>query len=167
MRAWEGVGVVAGTGTPARSSTTIAPQTVLAKFGEETQMTALIHDAPMLRPRVLVIDDNEVLARSFARMLHRYETLVENDPHVAVARICGGEAFDVVLCDLRMPGMNGLEVLRAIRAHFSSGGGPQVIMMSGSDELSAAALDTPVLLKPCYSTEVRAMVNRLLESRSA
>lgn len=130
-------------------------------------MTARIHEQAGVRPRILVIDDNEVLLRSFARMLHRYETLVENDPHVAVARIRNGEAFDIILCDLRMPGMSGIEVLHAIRAHFSSGGGPQVIMMSGSDELSAADLDTPVLLKPCHSTEVRAMMNRLLESRPA
>ncbi|MEO8844029.1 MAG: response regulator [Kofleriaceae bacterium] len=78
---------------------------------------------------------------------------MENDPEVAVARIRGGEAFDVILCDLRMPNMSGLEVRQGIRAHFSSGGVPD--------------LDTPVLLKPCYSTEVRATVNRLLESRSA
>ena len=73
----------------------------------------------MLRPRILVIDDNVVLARSFARMLRNYETLVESDPRVAVARICGGEAFDIVMCDLRMPMMSGIEVLQAIRdSHY-------------------------------------------------
>ena len=127
----------------------------------------MIPEQPMVRPRILVIDDNVVLARSFARMLRDYETVVESDPHAAVARICGGEAFDLIMCDLRMPSMSGIEVLRAIREHFSSGGGPDVIMMSGSDELATFNLDTPVLLKPCYSTEVRAIVNRLLESRSA
>ena len=132
-----------------------------------TAAIPLIPEQPMLRPRILVIDDNVVLARSFARMLRNYETLVESDPQVAVARICGGEAFDIVMCDLRMPVMSGIEVLQAIREHFTSGGGPHVIMMSGSDELSTLELETPVLLKPCYSTEVRAMVKRLLESRSA
>ena len=121
----------------------------------------------MVRRRILVIDDNAVLARSFARMLRDYDTLVESDPQAAVARICGGEPFDIIMCDLRMPLMSGIEVLRAIRAHFSSGGGPDVIMMSGSEELAEFDLDTPVLLKPCDSTEVRAIVNRLLESRSA
>jgi len=132
-----------------------------------TASIPLIPEQPRLRPRILVIDDNVVLARSFARVLRNYETLVESDPRVAVARICGGEAFDIVMCDLRMPMMSGIEVLQAIREHFSSGGGPDVIMMSGGDELSTFELETPVLLKPCYSTEVRAMVNRLLESRSA
>ena len=127
----------------------------------------MILDQPMVRPRILVIDDNVVLARGFARMLRNYDTLVESDPHAAVARICGGEVFDIVMCDLRMPLMSGIEVLQAIRAHFSSGGGPGVIMMSGSDEFASLDLETPVLLKPCYSTEVRAIVNRLLESRSA
>jgi CheY-like chemotaxis protein len=124
-------------------------------------------EQPILRPRILVIDDNEALARSFARMLRNCETVVESDPQAAVARICGGEAFDIIMCDLRMPLMSGVEVLRVIREHFSSGGCPHVIMMSGSDELASFHLDTPVLQKPCYSAEVRAMVNRLLESRSA
>ena len=70
------------------------------------------------------------------------------------------------MCDLNMPILKGTDVLRAIRNHFANRAGmPHIIMMSGSDELSAEELDAPVLLKPCYSTEVRAMVNRLLECR--
>ncbi len=120
---------------------------------------------PATQSRVLVIDDNEILARSFARMLRSYDTVVENDPCNAVARIQSGERFDVIMCDLRMPIMSGLEVLRAIRAHFSGKPGqPRIVMMSGSDELAEGDLGTPVLMKPCAAADVRAMVNRLVES---
>jgi CheY-like chemotaxis protein len=121
---------------------------------------------PVLRARVLVIDDDVVLSRALGRMLRTYDTTVETDPHATIARIRGGEQFDVVMTDMKMPGMTGLDVLQAIRSHFAGRAGmPQIIVMSGSDELSADELDTPVLLKPCYQIEVRTMVNRLLESR--
>ncbi|MFT3698087.1 MAG: response regulator [Kofleriaceae bacterium] len=112
-----------------------------------------------------MIDDNEVLARSFARMLRQHDTSVENNPVKAVARICAGEQYDIVMCDLRMPGMDGKEVLAAIRNHFSGRAGmPHIVMMSGSDEISSDELNTPVLMKPCHSTEVRSLVIQLLDS---
>lgn len=118
-----------------------------------------------VRSRILVIDDNEVLARSFARMLRMYETLVENDPRNAVARIQSGERFDIILCDLRMPTMTGVEVLAWIRAHFEDRPGmPSVVLMSGSDELTEADVGIPVLMKPCAAADVRALVGRLVES---
>lgn len=116
-----------------------------------------------VRPRILVIDDNEILARSFLRMLRTYDTSVEHDPCRAMARLHAGERFEIVLCDLKMPNMSGLEVLDAIRAYYADRDGmPHVIMMSGSDELCEEDLATPVLAKPCSATEVRAMVTRLL-----
>lgn len=119
-----------------------------------------------VRPRILVIDDNEILARSFVRMLRTYDVGVEHDPAQAVARILSGEHFDVILCDLRMPNMSGLEVLTAIRNHYAGRTGmPHICMMSGGDELQDLA--TPVLSKPCTATDVRSMVTRLLEASPA
>ncbi|GEM_PF-6982667 len=93
-----------------------------------------------VRPRILVIDDNEILARSFARMLRN--------------------------CDLRMPIMSGVEVLSAIRAHHAGRlGMPRIVMMSGGDELTEGDLGTPVLMKPCAAADVRAMVARLVETK--
>jgi CheY-like chemotaxis protein len=117
-----------------------------------------------VRARILVIDDNEILARSFLRMLRTFDTSVESDPRQAMARMYAGERFDIVLCDLKMPFLSGLEVLDAIRTYFADRAGmPHVVMMSGSDELCEEELATPVLAKPCSATEVRAMMTRLLE----
>jgi CheY-like chemotaxis protein len=117
-----------------------------------------------VRARILVIDDNEILARSFARMLRTYDTSVESDPRAALARIRAGERFEIVMCDLKMPHLSGFEVLDEIRAHYAKRAGmPHVVMMSGSDDLCEEELATPVLPKPCTATEVRAMVTRLLD----
>jgi CheY-like chemotaxis protein len=121
---------------------------------------------PVQRGRVLVIEDDVVLSRAIGRMLRTYNVTVENDPCAAVARIRNGEQFDLVMTDLKMPGMTGLEVVQAIRSHFAGRAGmPQMAVMSGSDELCADELNIPVLLKPCFQIELRTMVNRLLGSR--
>ncbi len=130
-----------------------------------TEVTPPVHEAPSRAVRILVIDDNAMLARSFARMLRAHDCEVETDPKQAVARIEAGEQFAVVICDLRMPDLDGRGVLQAIRAYYTTRPGmPQVVLMSGSDELDREALATPVLQKPCHATELRSLVARLLES---
>mgnify|MGYP001229771538 CR=1 FL=1 len=117
-------------------------------------------------PRILVIDDDALLARAMGRMLSGFTVEIETDPRRALARIKAGEAFEVIVCDLKMPGMGGREVLASIRAHYlERGDTPNVIMTSGSDELDAdiAAVDTPVLLKPFRGVALRALVASMIE----
>src|SRR5258705_1200691 len=67
--------------------------------------------------RILVIDDDEGVRDSMARMLRgagfNVETAATGEDGVAAAR---GNAFDVVLSDMRMPGISGIEVLQRLRA---------------------------------------------------
>lgn len=50
-----------------------------------------------------------------ARTLGEYEVIVESSGRAALDRLLGaGEAFDLVLCDLLMPEMNGIEVHAAL-----------------------------------------------------
>ena len=63
-------------------------------------------------PRVLVIDDEPDIGRLLSRALRReHEVVVEQDGRAALARLDGGETFDVILCDLMMPYMTGQEVI--------------------------------------------------------
>jgi CheY-like chemotaxis protein len=122
-------------------------------------------ESAVSRSRILVIDDNASLGRSFARILSAYDCVVESDPVKALARIEAGEAFALVLCDLHMPKMTGWQVLRAIREHFAERAGmPQLVVMSGSNETDGNEPEVPLLLKPCDKLEIRATVARLLES---
>ena len=82
----------------------------------------------MRKPPVLVVDDKENLLGLFSRILaDGYEVTTCADGARALALI-GGDRFDVVVTDLRMPGADGFEVLRGVKARSPS---TQVIMMTG------------------------------------
>jgi len=67
--------------------------------------------------KVLVIDDDEVVGRSFDRVLSDkgYAVSTALDGEEALKK-CSGEDYDVVFTDIKMPGMDGLEVTRRIKA---------------------------------------------------
>jgi DNA-binding NtrC family response regulator len=66
--------------------------------------------------RILVIDDDEGVRDSMARMLrgagYAVETAASGEDGLTAAR---GNAFDVILSDMRMPGISGLDVLKRLR----------------------------------------------------
>ncbi len=63
------------------------------------------------RGRVLVIDDEPVLLGLMCRILHvDHEVDGTSDPHDALSRIERGERYDVILCDLMMPTMSGVDL---------------------------------------------------------
>jgi CheY-like chemotaxis protein len=64
--------------------------------------------------RVLVIDDDLLVARSAQRSLVPHDVQIETNPVRAVSRLFDGEQFDLILCDFVMPRFNGGDVLRAV-----------------------------------------------------
>ena len=68
------------------------------------------------RGRVLVIDDEPAIGRVVSRVLRdEHDVFVVTDAREAHARVVAGEAFDVVFCDLMMPGMTGMEFFELVR----------------------------------------------------
>src|SRR3989449_190952 len=90
--------------------------------------------------RVLVVDDEPGLRQSLGLLLADagYDVAAEGNGAKALARALA-EPFDLVLCDVRMPDMDGLAFLRA---YVSGGGSALVIMMSayGGEEAALAAM---------------------------
>lgn len=88
------------------------------------------------RPRVLVIEDDDVFRELEIRYLERrgYELLgaATGEDGLAVFR---AEPIDVILCDLRLPGMDGLDVLAAVT---ESAPETPVIVVSGASALDDA-----------------------------
>lgn len=93
--------------------------------------------------RLLVVDDtpeNRTLLRRYFGERGFY--VAEADGGAAALTLVGQRRFDAVLLDIVMPGMDGLEVLKRIRATYSSFNLP-VIMMSGR----TASMDFSLALK--------------------
>lgn len=67
--------------------------------------------------KVLVVDDDAVVGRSFDRVLadKGYDVSTALDGKEALKK-CNAEEYDVVFTDIKMPGMDGLEVARRIKA---------------------------------------------------
>jgi DNA-binding NtrC family response regulator len=102
--------------------------------------------------RVLVIDDETVFVDALTNVLTRRGIKVQGVPDGYKAlELLTNEEFDVLVLDLRMPGMDGLATLKAIRERDAL---TPVILLSGnidlkqvSDALKEGAAE--VLLKPC------------------
>jgi CheY-like chemotaxis protein len=79
-------------------------------------------DPPPRRLRVLLIDDEPLVRRSLARVLStRYEVATLESAGEALLRLGAGETWDAVLCDLWMPGLDGIafyEALASSHAHL-------------------------------------------------
>ena len=90
--------------------------------------------------RVLIVDDEPGLRQSLGLLLGDagYEVAAESDGRRALERATA-EPFDLVLCDVRMPQLSGIEFLRAYR---DQGGTALVIMMSayGGEDAALAAM---------------------------
>src|SRR4029079_12586667 len=85
--------------------------------------------------RILLCDDEDSLCRSLGRILRSAgHDVVAVDGPGGYARL-RQERFDLILTDIRMPGVNGFEILAAARTHAP---GTPVIAMSGSAEIPDA-----------------------------
>ena len=92
-----------------------------------------LEEAP---PRVLVVDDEPTLRRTLARLLNsRNMTVLTADDGAQAIDVLGREQVDVVLVDLMMPKVGGLELLDHVR---SSHAGVEVIMMTAFGDVETA-----------------------------
>ena len=91
--------------------------------------------------RILIVDDEKNMRNTLAKILEceNYQVTTAATGEEAV-EICTREGFDVILMDVRMPGIDGVEAFRRIRRHRE---GVRVIMMSAFsvDEIKEAALE--------------------------
>jgi PAS domain S-box-containing protein len=87
---------------------------------------------PVLRARILIVDDDATLVRAYRRWLGRkHEVIVAYDGEEALQVLDQDQEFDIILCDLMMPRFDGVALYEAVLASkphllprmvFSSGG---------------------------------------------
>jgi signal transduction histidine kinase/predicted RNA-binding protein with RPS1 domain len=115
--------------------------------------------------KVLIVDDEETLAELLEDLIYRldYEAESAYTGEAGVERALAG-SYDLILMDLNLPGMNGLEAARQILA-----GRPEsrIALMTGArlaDEYSAEIQGirfARVLLKPFTAAEIETLIGRL------
>ena len=131
-------------------------------------------DKPLLASRlplrILLAEDNAVNLRVSSLILNGlgYDIQIATDGHEAVAAVCqaaSGPGFDVVLMDMQMPEMDGLEATRQIHGHLPPARRPWIVAMTASamaedrDACLTAGMDD-YLSKPVRAATLAAALER-------
>ena len=120
------------------------------------------------RARILIVEDDIALARVLDDELsHAYATMVVGTGRAALEAVAG-EQFDLVVLDLNLPDMDGLDVARALSADGAAG---DVLMLTARADVAsrvaglyAGAVD--YLAKPFDMDELLARVHAQIRRRS-
>ena len=110
--------------------------------------------------RVLLVDDNAIVRTSMGRMLRRYGfDVIEACDGTSAIEACRTQEPDLVLLDVNMPGIDGFEVCRSIRANPASALVPIMLVTAldtqedrlrgaeaGADDFFAKPVATPELV---------------------
>ncbi|BBO85660.1 acetoacetate metabolism regulatory protein AtoC [Desulfosarcina ovata subsp. sediminis] len=119
-----------------------------------------------LKKAILIIDDEENMRHMLQTMLRRYGYLIETAENGAQGlEKIGQRPFDFVLCDIKMPRMDGMAFLKASREHLQN---TTVIMMSayGSIDLAIEAMKLGAydfISKPFKNEEIRLTLKKAEE----
>jgi CheY-like chemotaxis protein len=151
-----------GKGTTFRVSVPIAHKT-------ESDIIAPAVQIPVVgrRGRILVVDDEQLVLRSVRRILSQeHDVLAMVSAQEALAVCAGGEEFDLILCDLMMPDMTGMDFHRELSLVSQEQADRMIFITGGAFTEKARAFlsDTPKehIEKPFYSANLRAIVQRYL-----
>ena len=119
-------------------------------------------------PTVLLIEDESALRHAYARMLRAAGWTVTECGHGASAvELIGAHSFDVILSDIDMPGLSGIEFLGLLRERQIE---TPVVLMTGAPTLDTAVKAVEhgafkYLTKPMESGELLETVDRAAKSR--
>ena len=118
-------------------------------------------------PLILVADDEKRIADTLALILTSkgYTAQIAYDGASALA-MCRGRVPDLVLSDVVMPGMNGIELAIAVRQEFPA---CQILLFSGQaattmilEDAARQGYDFEILAKPVHPEELLARVKELI-----
>jgi DNA-binding NtrC family response regulator len=123
----------------------------------------------MIGTKLLIVDDEEAFVSAISKRLSHREIAVSSafDGQEGLKRLAEDPEIDVVLLDVRMPGMDGIETLKHIRATYPT---TEVIMLTGHatfesaiDGLKLGAFD--YLLKPVALDDLIAKVQEAKDKK--
>jgi CheY-like chemotaxis protein len=127
--------------------------------------------APEGRRRVLVVDDDPLVARSIARAVGKAALVTTAASGAAALELLAAGRFDAVICDLMMPGMTGMELHERATARDPAQAS-RFIFVSGGAFTEAARLflersTAPLVEKPFDPAHLREVVEQVASGRTA
>ncbi len=130
-------------------------------------LTSLTNPSP---PRLLIVDDEQHMCDVCSRTLQRagYEVMATSDPDVAIAALNDGPQFDLLLTDIKMPTMSGLDLAQIAREKDPE---IAIIIMTGYASLenlhqSVRRGVADFLSKPFELEQLRLAVDQALRKRA-
>jgi CheY-like chemotaxis protein len=125
-----------------------------------------------LQPRkILVVDDSKLMHKMYEVMLRQYPLVYASDGRQALDRLREHPDLDLVLLDINMPNMNGLEFLAELRSD------PErvdlaviIISTEGREEDTARGMEagaTAYIKKPFRNEEILDVISRLEKKGAA
>ena len=120
-----------------------------------------------MNPRkVLVVDDSKLLHRMFEMMLRQYPLVHAYDGREGLERLQEHKDVDIILLDINMPRMNGLEFLAAVKGNAQTARIPVVIITTeGTEDDTQRGLEagaSAYVRKPFRNEELLGVITRLV-----
>ncbi len=123
------------------------------------------------RARILVVDDEPNVTVSLQRALRsEHEVAMANDAREALELLARDRGFDVILCDVMMPGMTGMDLYAELEKRAPELAGRVVFMTGGAFTPRAVSflqeISNPKIGKPLKLEELRMLISqRAVESQ--
>ena len=166
------VGEAAAAEAAARAAAAEPPEGVGAATFAKLPHSIQTLDQRERLPVILIVDDEPRVRGSLERTLRRhYRVVLSDSGEDARDLITSGGKFDLVLCDLMMAGMSGMDLAEWIDQHAPALA-PRMIFMTGGAftreaEQFLATVRNPSLEKPFRPAELFALAGRILETLGA
>jgi CheY-like chemotaxis protein len=121
-------------------------------------------------PRVLIVDDESRIVDVLRRLLSdEFEVTTTTRPAQALELLTSGTWFDVVLCDVNMPTMNGIELRNRLHATHPEQAG-RIVFVTGEVQWNNPILESvpnTILGKPFDVAALRDFIRRRVPAARA
>ncbi len=145
------------------------PETSLSKDADSNLAQGEGFSNEIHTVRILHVEDDEFVAGMVKEMLESEGWQVETcaNGNVALEKIVGEDAYDLLLVDYDLPGANGLEIITRARELDHRCAMPMVVLAASPVEAAARDAGADVFLrKPQDVTSLVETINRFLEERA-
>ena len=127
-------------------------------------------EATIIAYRILIVEDDAAIRESVAALLqldgHHVETV---DGGQAALNLLAGRSYDVILSDVRMPGMDGTELYRHIEQRWPHLA-PRVVLVTADESAGFQAqyggAPVPTLTKPYTIERLQEVIARVIAQDS-